>query len=105
MKINLLTKDIVVGAPLRAYLDHKVKKLERLCRGSGDVIAAIELDYTRPKRKGQMFRCEANLSCRGWGKSFRAEESAATPEAAMDLVEEEIERQIIKFKEKQMFRS
>lgn len=100
MQISLFVKDLVAGAPLRAYLDKKVKKLERLCRAAGDVVASIELDHTRPARKGQMYRAEANLSCRGWGKTFRAQEYAASPEAAMDLVEEEIERQIIKFKEK-----
>ncbi len=89
-----------------ALQDYATKKIEALTKylARFDVDAAqahIELGkITQHHRKGDIFRAEVNLTVDG--KLLRAEEADEDVYIAIDEVHDELKRQIISLKEKQI---
>ncbi|MEK7162385.1 MAG: ribosome-associated translation inhibitor RaiA [Patescibacteria group bacterium] len=101
MKVSLKGTNIALLESTREYVDRKlVRMVEKLLARDEEPIALdIEVGKTtRHHRAGKIFRAEANLSV-GW-TLLRAEALGETLNEAIDLVEEELTREIKKFKEK-----
>ncbi len=101
MKVSLKGTNIALLESTREYVDRKlVRMVEKLLARDEEPIALdIEVGKTtRHHRAGKIFRAEANLSV---GRTLlRAEALGETLNEAIDLVEEELTREIKKFKEK-----
>lgn len=101
MRISLKGTNIQLLESTREYVDRKlVRSVEKLLVKNGELIVLeIEVGKTTKHHKtGPYFRAEANLSI---GKTLlRAEALGETLNEAIDLAEDEICREIKKFKEK-----
>lgn len=73
---------------LKKFHDHKVAPRIKVEVGK----------TTRHHKKGKVYRAEINLPA--FGRMLRAEEEAENIHAAINIIKEEIERQIKKFKER-----
>ena len=101
MRVSLKGTNTDLPSSTREYVDKKlVRTAERLLARNGEVII-LEIEVgkaTRHHRTGNIFRAEANLSI---GKTLlRAEALGETLNEAIDLAEEELEREIKQFKER-----
>ena len=85
----------------RDYLDEKIVKLvEKLFKKEEELIK-LDLEVgriTRHHKQGKVFRAEANLSI--GSRNLYADSVGETLNEAIDLLEEELEKEIKKFKEK-----
>lgn len=107
MKFNLKTSGFRIDDALRAWVDRKiVKTAEKLLEKEERMkpaILDIEIEKeTRHHRKGRIWRAEGNLSLPG--RLLRAEVSAEDIRSAVDMLEEEISREIKKYKERYVSR-
>lgn len=101
MLVSLKGTNIQVMESTTEYVDRKlVRTVERFMSGEG-AAASLKIEVgrtTRHHRKGKVFRAEANLS---FGKKvLYAEAFGETLNEAIDLLEEELEREIKRFKGK-----
>lgn len=101
MRVTIRQKHIENTPALAEYIDTKlVKRVERLLKGVGEKeLPVFELECartTRHHRKGMVYRMEANLSI--GGVLLRAAVDDEDMRAACDLLEEELEREILSFK-------
>lgn len=101
MKVSLKGANIKLLESTREYVDKKIVRMaEKLLVRDGEAIS-LEIEVgktTRHHKTGPYFRAEANLAI---GKTMlRAEALGETLNEAIDLVEEELGREIKKFKEK-----
>ncbi|MDP3934674.1 MAG: ribosome-associated translation inhibitor RaiA [Candidatus Giovannonibacteria bacterium] len=101
MRVSLKGTNIALLESTREYVDKKiVLAAEKLFVRESEVVALdIEVGKTtKHHRAGKIFRAEANLSV---GRTLlRAEALGETLNEAIDLVEEELTREIKKFKER-----
>ena len=102
MQVSLKGTNIQILESTTEYVDRKlVKTVEKFLSRDGEAVSlGIEVERTtRHHRKGKIFRAEANVS---FGKKLiRAEAYGETLNEAIDLLEEELEREIKKFKGRQ----
>lgn len=101
MRVSIKGTNIALLESTREYVDKKlVKTAERFLARDGEPIALdIEVGKTTKHHKtGPYFRAEANLSL--GKKLLRAEAVGENLNEAIDLLEEELEREIKKFKER-----
>ena len=108
MRISLKGTNITLLESIREYVDRKLvrmveKFLIKPSRPAGGDDEPITLDLevgktTKHHRTGPYFRAEANLSV--GKKLLRAEALGENLNEAIDLLEEELEREIKKFKER-----
>lgn len=112
MRITIRSKNLVITPALRIYIEQKILKpvgkllgargnsppAEGGLRGISD-LPILDLEFsrtTRHHRKGRIYYAEANLSV---GKRrLRASAEAEDIRSACDLLEEELERGIKRFK-------
>ncbi len=102
MRKDIKTTNLTLTNAIRDYVDQKINHLDRLI-SSGDesVHAQVELDMTtHHHHKGKLFRAEINL--RVAGKEFRAVETAENLYAAIDLVKDELARELKGYKNKRL---
>lgn len=102
MRIKIQATNIKLTTELKDYAAEKIISLERFLPkfDPDSIIAEIELEGpSRHHRKGEVFRCEVNLSI--GGKLLRAEERGELMTEAIDGARDEIERQVRKKKEKE----
>src|SRR3989338_11231820 len=108
MRISLKGTNITLLESIREYVDRKlVRMVEKFLikparpAGGDDKPIALDLEVgktTKHHRTGPYFRAEANLSI--GKKLLRAEALGENLNEAIDLLEEELEREIKKFKER-----
>ncbi|MBI5728420.1 MAG: ribosome-associated translation inhibitor RaiA [Candidatus Magasanikbacteria bacterium] len=101
MQITIKATGINLTPAINDYVTAKIGGLEKYLKklDRGAVEAAVEVGRnTRHHNKGSIFRAEINLKLPG--RMLRAEESSDDLYAAIDLVHDEIKRQIISFKDK-----
>ena len=101
MRASLKSTNIKPSESTRAYVDGKlVRMVEKLLSRDGEAIM-LDIEVGKPTRHhkpGPFFRAEANLKI---GKTLlRAEALGESLNEAIDLLEEELEREIKKFKER-----
>ena len=101
MKIIIKTTNIKLSPSINQYVEEKIGGLEKFLKNFAPelVEARVEIGKTtRGQRQGDIFRAEINLTVPG--KVLRAEEENSNLYAAIDLMHDEIKRQIVSFKEK-----
>lgn len=103
MRVVVRKKNLEITPALSVYIDTKiVRPTEKLlARIKSDALPLLDIEVartTRHHRKGNVFYAEANLSLGSY--VFRAEAEAEDIYAACDLLEDELKREISKFKTK-----
>ncbi|OGF62518.1 ribosomal subunit interface protein [Candidatus Giovannonibacteria bacterium RIFCSPLOWO2_01_FULL_44_40] len=101
MRVLLKGTNIKLLESTREYVDTKLVKMTKkfLARDNEPIALNIEVGKTtRHHKTGKVFRAETNLKI---GKTLlRAEALGESLNEAIDLLEEELEREIKKFKER-----
>lgn len=103
MRVVVRRKNLEITPALSVYIDTKIVRPTRklLARIQSDALPLLDIEVartTRHHRKGNVFYAEANLSL--GSNVFRAEAEAEDIHAACDLLEDELKREISKFKTK-----
>lgn len=101
MRISIRMKNLGMTQPLRTYVQSKiVKTVDRLLkRAAGSELPILDIEIERPSahhRKGNVYRIGVNIAV--GRQMFRAEVEDENVRAAIDLVSEEIESEITRFK-------
>ena len=89
MTVKLIEKKCTVFAPVKAYAEKKVGKLERFFKGDAEAVVTFQIE----KKK---FRVE--ITVRSGSTYFRAEETTTDMMASIDAAVSSMERQIRKNK-------
>lgn len=99
MQIDIEATNLELTAPLRAYVEEKIGKLEKFLgpfKGS-DLRVRVEVGRTsKHHRQGNVYRAEANLYLPG--KMLRAETKAEDVRMAVNEVRNTLQREIRKYK-------
>ena len=100
MRIILKGTNLELNQELRDYVDEKIGGLDRFLENiDGTLEARVELaKTTRHHQHGDIYRAEVNLDFSG--KVLRAVEEKEDLFTAIDGIENELKREIIKFKTK-----
>ena len=96
-KMKILTKgtNLELTEALKNYVEEKVGVLDRYM--DGILEARVELEKTTPQQKGEIFRCEVNLSV-PQTHLLRAESTEIDLYAAIDTVIPKLREEIQKYK-------
>ncbi len=102
MKITLEAAGIELTPSLKTYVENKFKPLFKIAEkleGKGNAVILVEISRTtKHHHKGLVFRAEGNLK---FGKTLlRAEANGENARAAIDILKDELKREIINFKER-----
>ena len=101
MRISLKGTNIKLLESTREYVDRKLVFLAEKLIARDDEMVILEIEVgktTKHHKTGPYFRAEANLAI--GKKLLRAEAIGETLNEAVDLLAEELEREIKKFKER-----
>lgn len=99
MKILIKGTNLELTQPLREYAENKISALDHYL--DGILEARVELEKTLPQHKGEVFRCEVNISA-PQKTLLRAESIESDLYAAIDTVIPKLREEIAKFKGKRM---
>jgi ribosomal subunit interface protein len=102
MELTVKSRNGKVSERQRSHIEEKLRKLERYM--DGITSATVEVTTEQQRAAGEMNRVQVTL-VGARGVYLRAEEQAADLYAAVDAVEEVLERQIKRYKEKYWRRS
>lgn len=102
MTINFKGTNIKLTPEISNYLNKRLEGLEKfLPKEGGAFIADIELGKSSNRHKtGDIFRAEINIHL--GGKAFRAVSESRDPYSAIDLMRDEINRELSSYKEKRL---
>src|SRR3989344_1795904 len=85
---------------IKVYIEEKlIRTINKLLPKNGSDASLLEIEFertTRHHRKGYVWRVEANLTL--GEKMLRAEAGGEDPREAIDILEEELKREVKKFK-------
>lgn len=101
MNINIKGTQIDLTPELRSYIMEKFGALQRFFPDVDEDAILADIEVGKPSghhRKGDVYICKINLEIDG--EMLRAEESRETPQEAIDMVKDEIERRVRKLKAK-----
>ncbi|HEY4493499.1 MAG TPA: ribosome-associated translation inhibitor RaiA [Candidatus Paceibacterota bacterium] len=97
MTYGIKAPTVVLSPALREYAEEKIGSVEGLLVESQSAHAEIELEkISAHHHKGEVFRAEVNLRSRG--QLYRAEATAEDLYAAIDLLRDELAREIKDYK-------
>lgn len=102
MKIITKGTNIKLSPSINQYIEEKIGGLEKFLKKFNPELIEARVEVgkiTRGQRQGDIFRAEINLSING--QLFRAEKTEESLMAAIDLVKDELAREIRKYKDKQ----
>lgn len=103
MRVTIRQKNLIVTPPLKVYIESKLLRpiRELLGKMSAGELPILDLEVgrlTRHHQKGRVYKVAASLT---FGKTLlRSEAEDEDIRACCDLVREELEREIIKFKDR-----
>ncbi|HPV70314.1 MAG TPA: ribosome-associated translation inhibitor RaiA [Candidatus Magasanikbacteria bacterium] len=103
MQIIIKATGIEMTQAINDYVNSKISGLEKYLQrvDNGAVEARVEVGRsTNHHNKGNIFKAEVNLKVPG--NLLRAEESNSDLYSAIDLVYDEIKRQVVSFKDKKI---
>lgn len=94
MKLNVKAANLELSPRLREYLENRLYSLKKLIEEHSDeAVANVEVAYlTHHHRHGRVFKAEINLCFSG--REFYASELAEDFYQAIDLVKDEMGRQL-----------
>ena len=98
MRITVKGRNIEITDPIRAYAEEKIGKV----MNHYDQIQSIDVVLNVIKNPSVSLSHTAEVICKFVSGSVKAEESAESMYASIDLVADKINRQVKKFKEKQI---
>lgn len=99
MQIEIKCTGIELTEALRAYVEEKLGRLGKFVNGKDAFLVTVELGKTTAHHhKGEVFRAEANMKLEG--TLLRAEATASDLYAAIDLLKEEANRELVNRKTK-----
>ena len=103
MKIIIKATNTKLSPSINQYIEEKIGGLDRFLKSfeSESIEARVDVGKTRQgQRQGEIFRAEVNLNI--GGHFIRAEETEDSLMAAIDLVKDNLSREIRKYKNKKM---
>ena len=98
MRINVTGRNIEITEAIRAYAEEKIGKV----LNHYDQIQSIDVVLNVIKNPSVSQSHTAEVICKFVSGSVKAEESAETMYASIDLVADKLNRQVDKFKKKQI---
>ncbi len=101
MRINIKGTNIELSETLRSYIMEKIGGLERFFPDIDEdgIVADVEIGKpSQHHQKGDVYLCDVTMEIQG--TILRAEECRETPQEAIDMVKDDIERQARKLKAK-----
>ncbi|MEK9170699.1 MAG: ribosome-associated translation inhibitor RaiA [Patescibacteria group bacterium] len=99
MKIDLKIKNCEITSSIRTYLQKKLDTLDKFLPKDESIFADVELaQTTKHHHKGDIFKAEVNLTVPG--RLIRAVAEEWNLHAAIDAIKDELHREIISNKEK-----
>ena len=96
MKTLVKGRNVAVSDDLRAYIERKLRRLDRLAHRGAE--AGVELIAQASHSTDQANVVEVTLRLNG--DILRSSSRAATPEAALDMVLDKLERQMVRHNER-----
>jgi ribosomal subunit interface protein len=103
MKIIIKGTNIKLSPSINQYIEEKIGGLRKFLKKANSELVEAQVEVgkiTRGQRQGDIFRAEVNLTING--QFFRVEETAESLMAAIDLVKDELAREIRKNKDKRI---
>ena len=103
MKIIIKATNLKITPSINQYIEEKIGGLDRFLKSFDPELieANIEIAKTRRgQRQGEIFKAEVNLSI--GGHLIRAEKTEDSLMAAIDLVKDDMSREIRRYKDKNM---
>ncbi len=94
MEISTTSRNLNISDDLRDYADKRLSKLSRLLRTDASI--SLKLRRENAKSTDDRFIAEATIKLKG--AILRAEERSRSPEAAIDIIEERLARQLRRIK-------
>lgn len=85
---------------LATVVEQKIAPLERLISETASTFCEIEFEKLTAQQNGRIFRVEANLSVDG--TLYRAEATEENFESAIDVVRNELDKELSRAKDKQI---
>lgn len=99
INISIKATNIELTPAMRSYAEEKIGMLQKLIdERDGDVRADVELERLTAQQSGEIFRAEVNLHTSHM--SLRAESTKDDMYAAIDLVKDDVMREIRRAKNK-----
>ena len=101
MKIIVKTTNIDLSPSISQYIEEKIGGLDKFLEKFDPELVRADVEVgktTRDQRRGDIFRAEVNLSI--GGHFIRVEQTEESLMAAIDLVKDELSREIRQYKNK-----
>ena len=97
MKTIIKATNLTLTDKIKGYVDTKIGELDKYLSEGTFAEARVELQYATLKSQSNgIFRAEVNIKVPG--KLLRAEAEGATVYAAIDLVKDEVQRELREYK-------
>jgi len=101
MKIDLKTKNFEITPSIKTYLQQKLDSLDKFLPKDESIFADVELaKITKHHQKGDIFKAEVNLMI--LGRLIRVVAEKWDLRVAIDVVKDELQREITMNKEKNL---
>ncbi len=100
MNIKIRSKNLEITPAIDDYVTKKIRTLEKFLDSQKEILCEVEIGKTTNHHKsGDIFRAEVNITEPG-SKQFYAVAEESDLYAAIDVVRDEAEREIVSFKRK-----
>ncbi|MBU1176863.1 MAG: ribosome-associated translation inhibitor RaiA [Patescibacteria group bacterium] len=101
MKINIKSTNIDISPSINQYIEEKIGGLDKFLKSFDPELIEANVEVGKIKqgqRQGEIFKAEVNLNI--GGHLIRAEETEDSLMAAIDLVKDDMSREIRRYKDK-----
>lgn len=102
MKIIIKATNIELSPSIKEYVNEKIGGLDKFLKKFNPELTEARVEVgkiTQGQRQGDIFRAEVNLNING--RLIRVEETEESLHTAIDLVKDELQREIRRHKDKQ----
>ena len=96
MKTNLTARNLELDERLRTQIERKLRRLDRITHDGAEADVELIANASRANDSAQV----AEVTLRSHGSVLRSSASGATPIAALDVVIDKLERQVVRTKER-----
>ena len=96
MKTNLTARNLELSDRLRGQIEKKLRRLDRITHDLAEADVELIANASRANDVSQV----AEVTLRNNGEVLRSKASGATPIAALDIVLDKLERQVVRTKER-----
>ena len=96
MKTNLTARNLELSDRLRGQIEKKLRRLDRITHDLAEADVELIANASRANDSSQV----AEVTLRNNGEVLRSTASGSTPIAALDIVLDKLERQVIRTKER-----